>query len=125
MAKKMKWKDVTETFSEKQRHYKDTYLEISEIYGDDIEVSLFSRDKENGDWEIYVSCGIITGISYEEEDKAYERREEMKADIEQAVSEGKIDDGDFVNTFCEKYHIAMPDDLFFDFNFEDLLKLFD
>ena len=37
---KAKWRDVTSTFTESQRYYKDTYLEISEVLDDVIEVSI-------------------------------------------------------------------------------------
>lgn len=36
-----KWKDVTNTFSESQRFYKNLYLEKCEILNDIIEVSYF------------------------------------------------------------------------------------
>ncbi len=36
------WVNVTDTFSESRRHYKNTYLEICEVIGDALEVSLFS-----------------------------------------------------------------------------------
>ena len=35
------WENVTESFSEDERHYKDTYLEINEVYDGIVEVSLF------------------------------------------------------------------------------------
>ena len=38
----MQWRNVTEEFSEDQRHYKNTYLEICEVMGEDLEISLFS-----------------------------------------------------------------------------------
>lgn len=34
--------DKTDYFTEKKRHYKDTYLEISEVLDNTIEASLFS-----------------------------------------------------------------------------------
>lgn len=46
------WEDKTDNFIEKERHYKDTYLEISEVLDNTIEASLFSS--EVGDYEIYV-----------------------------------------------------------------------
>lgn len=38
----MKWIEVTDCFSESQRHYKDKYLIIDEVLDDTVEVSLFS-----------------------------------------------------------------------------------
>ena len=49
----MKWKNVTDTFSEKQRYYKEKYLEIDEVYDDALEVSVFSA--VDGPYEIYFS----------------------------------------------------------------------
>ena len=37
------WVDVTQSFSEMQRHYRDSYLEFDEIIDNTIEVSLFSK----------------------------------------------------------------------------------
>ena len=51
---KMKsWRNVTETFSEKQRHYKDVYLEICWVFDEILEVSLFSSKVDL--YEIYFS----------------------------------------------------------------------
>ena len=36
------WVNVTDSFSESQRHYKNTYLEICEVFDEVVEVSLFS-----------------------------------------------------------------------------------
>lgn len=46
------WEDKIDYFTEKERHYNDTYLEISEVLDNTIEASLFSS--EVGDYEIYV-----------------------------------------------------------------------
>lgn len=35
------WKNVTDSFSEEQRHYKNTYMEICEVFDEAVEVSLF------------------------------------------------------------------------------------
>lgn len=45
------WKNVTDTFSEEQRYYNGKYLEIDEVYNDEVEVSVFSADDEP--YEIY------------------------------------------------------------------------
>ena len=54
------WEDKTDYFTEKERHYKDTYLEISEVLDNTIEASLFSS--EVGDYEIYVCYERMVGI---------------------------------------------------------------
>ena len=45
------WKNVTGFFSEEDRYYKNTYLEISEVYDEKIEVSLFSSEEDQ--WEVF------------------------------------------------------------------------
>lgn len=35
------WVDVTDTFSESRRHYRNTYLEICEVLNEEVEISLF------------------------------------------------------------------------------------
>lgn len=37
------WKNVTNTFSEKRRHYRNTYLEICEAYDEAMEVFIVVR----------------------------------------------------------------------------------
>lgn len=37
------WVNVTDTFSGSQRYYKNTYLEICEVFDEVVEVSLFLR----------------------------------------------------------------------------------
>lgn len=37
------WVNVTDTFTEEQRHYRNTYLEICEVLDDKIEVSFFQE----------------------------------------------------------------------------------
>ena len=67
------WVNVTDSFSESQRHYKNTYLEICEVFDEVVEVSLFSSEKDP--YEIYFSFGIMYGIVYAGEGEAYEKRE--------------------------------------------------
>lgn len=77
----MEWINVTDSFTEKQRHYSNTYLEIDEVYDNVVEVSLFSS--QQGPYEIFISYGILYGIVYVEEDKAYAKREEIKKNWKQ------------------------------------------
>ena len=49
----MEWKNVTEHFTEEERHYNGKYLEIDEVYDDVAEVSLFSSNDDT--YEIYIS----------------------------------------------------------------------
>ena len=106
------WENVTEYFSEKQRHYKDTYLEINEVFDEIVEVSLFSS--KDGIYEIYFSYGKLYGIIYADAEKAYSKREEIKKELEQEYLKHKEPTSEFINTFCEKHKVCMPNDIFFD-----------
>lgn len=72
----MKWENKTETFTEEQRHYRNTYLEICEVYDNTVEVNLFSAVDQL--YEIYVSYGRMYGIVYAEKEEAYLLRERIK-----------------------------------------------
>ncbi len=113
------WVNVTEFFSEKARHYKDTYMEINEVYDEVIEVSLFSSKK--GPYEIYFLYGILYGIIYVDAEKADSKREEIKNELAQEYQNHKQPTSEFINLFCEKHKVCMPNDIFFDasalFNF--------
>jgi hypothetical protein len=106
------WENVTEFFSEEERHYKDTYLEINEVYDETVEVSLFSsKDKI---YEIYFSYGILYGIIYVDEEKAYSKREEVKNELAQEYQKHKEPTSEFVNAFCKKHKVCLPNDILFD-----------
>lgn len=106
------WEDKTDYFTEKERHYKDTYLEISEVLDNTIEASLFSS--EVGDYEIYVCYGKMVGIVYANADEAEALRQQMKKDLEEEYKKNKeIPSSDFVNYFGNKYRLDLPTDLFF------------
>jgi hypothetical protein len=106
------WENVTELFSEDERHYKNTYLEINEVYDGIIEVSLFSS--EEGQYEIYFSCGILYGIIYVDAEKADSKREEVKNELVEEYKKNKEPTSKFVNEFCEKHKVSLPNDIFFD-----------
>jgi len=115
----MKWEDVTDTFSERARHYNGKYLEICEVYDDKVEVSLFSSPDDL--YEIYLSIGIFYGIVYVDKEEATTLRQAMKKEL---VEEYKVDKGpsdNFINTFGEKYKVCLPDDILFNFNLHGLL----
>ncbi len=113
------WKDVTSCFSESQRYYKHTYLEIDEVYDEELEVSLFSS--EEGPYEIYFSYGIMYGIVYADADKAYEVREQMKKDLQEAYDQSKEPSSEYIDWFAKKYDVQLPMDIYFDFNLGDFL----
>lgn len=106
------WVNVTDTFSGSQRYYKNTYLEICEVFDEVVEVSLFSS--EDTPYEIYFSFGIMYGIVYAEKENAYEKREQMKSDLEQESRKNKEPSKDFINSFAKKYDVCLPGDIFFD-----------
>lgn len=105
------WTDVTDTFSEEQRHYKDTYLEIDELYNMDVEISLFSR--QDGPYEICIWYGLMYGIVYAEAEKAVEVRERIKKDIEKVYDGPEDPTEEFILLLEDKYDIQFPDDTLF------------
>jgi len=107
-----KWVNVTETFSKKQRHYKNTYLEICEVYDKVVEVSLFSSEVES--YEIYFSYGIMYGIIYVEKENAVLKYEEVKKELEIEYNQHKEPTKTFINEFAEKHKVCLPNDIFFD-----------
>lgn len=114
------WVNVTDYFSEGQRHYMDTYLEISEVLDDTIETSIFSS--ESGPYEIYFCFGMMHGIVYAEADKAYEIREKMKADLEEEYRKNKKPSTEFIDSFAVKYKVSLPGNIFF--NSEAIFEAF-
>lgn len=120
------WRNVTETFSEDARHYSGTYLEIDEVYDEVVEVSLFTPDDENDPYEIYLSYGILYGIIYaDSEEEAVAKREEVKKVLEEEYQRHKEPTGEFINVFCEKYKVKLPNDVLFNFPMESFMKCFD
>lgn len=107
----LEWVDVTNHFSEENRHWKGRYLEVDEVANDEIECSLFSC--ENDDWEIYFDYGIMYGVCYASADKAREKRSQMMRDIEEEYDRHKMDPSDeFMQSFDEKYHVDVMNALF-------------
>ena len=108
----MEWKNVTEHFTEEERHYNEKYLEIDEVYDDVVEVSLFSSKDDI--YEIYISFGIMCGIIYVEKENAYNLREEIKEVLAKEYRANKKPTDKFIEKFSNKYEISIPNDLFFD-----------
>lgn len=110
---KIIWENKTDEFTEQQRHYKDKYLEICNVYNDEVEVNLYSSCD---DYEIYINYGIMFGISYVSKANAYQRFEEIKKDIEKEIQKHGSEPSDkFIDEFCKKYDVVIPDDIFMDF----------
>ena len=108
----MKWEDKTESFTEEQRHYRSTYLEICEVYDNAVEVSLFSVvDKP---YEIYVSYGSMYGIVYADKQESGQIHEQIKEELEKEYQTHEEPTDEFINAFAEKYNLCMPMDMFFD-----------
>lgn len=106
------WVNVTDTFSELRRHYKNTYLEICEVLDETVEISLFSSVADK--YEIYFTFGIMYGIVYVEKENAYEKREQMKSDLEKEYCKNKEPSDGFIDNFTKKYDVCLPSDIFFD-----------
>ena len=107
------WNNVTGTFSDKQRHYKNMYLEICEVYDEILEVSLFSSIADS--YEIYFSYGKFYGIIYVEKENAVEKYETVKNELELEYRQHKNPTATFINEFAEKNSVSLPNDVFFDF----------
>ncbi|NLB20368.1 MAG: hypothetical protein GX829_05995 [Clostridium sp.] len=106
------WKNMIDFFSEDERYYKNTYLEINEVYDEQIEVSLFSSRDEP--YEIYFSYGIFYGIIYVDGKKAHSKREEVKSELVKEHHKHKEPTDEFINEFCKKHEVCMPNDILFD-----------
>ena len=112
---KMKsWNNVTETFSDEQRHYINMYLETCEVFDEIVEVSLFSSAIDS--YEIYFSYGIFYGIIYAEKENAVEKYETIKKELELEYRKHKKPTSAFINEFAEKHSVSMPNDILFNFN---------
>lgn len=118
------WQDVTDNFSEERRYYSGTYLEIDEVYGDELEVSVFSP-VEAERFEIYFSYGYFYGIVYADEDNVYEIRDQMKKDLQKAYDQTKEPEDKFVDWFVKKYHVELPNDAIINFDISELAKIWD
>lgn len=77
-----------------------------------MEISLFSAVDQP--YEIYFSFGIMYGIVYSDKENAYDRREQMKLEIEQEYRKNKEPSSEFINSFVKKYDVCLPSDVLFD-----------
>ncbi|HOF27065.1 MAG TPA: hypothetical protein P5064_02850 [Clostridia bacterium] len=107
-----KWENVTDFFTEKQRHYSNTYMEINEVYDDAVEVSLFSS--KDGMYEIYFSYDRFYGIIYVEAENAESKREEIKIELAREYEKHKQVTNEFIRSFVKKHKVCLPNDIFFD-----------
>lgn len=110
----MEWKDVTNYFTEEQRHYKNTYLEIDYVGNDKIELGLYSSTDSL--YEIYVSFGFMCGIVYVKKEEANKIFYEIKNKMEEEYVKNKEPSDEFISEFDRKYGLSLPNDLFFDMN---------
>jgi len=106
-----RWNDVTDFFTEEERHYNNTYMEINEVYDDIVEVSLFSS--KEGNYEIYLSYGRFYGIVYVKKEEAYSKREEIKVELAQDYDKYKEPSSQFINSFSVKHKVCLPNDVLF------------
>ena len=105
------WKNVTDSFTEPQRHWKGRYLELCEVAENEIELSLFSCPY--ADWEVYVSYGRMYGVSYTPADNAAAHRNAMKTEIEAEYKvNGLCPSNEFINAFAEKYQLDIMNAIF-------------
>ncbi len=126
----MPWKEVTDTFSEKQRHYKDTYLEIDQVYFNKkdepvCEVSIFSS--KTSPYEIYLTYGKLYGIIYTDEKRGYDLQKEIMSVFEEEYKKNnsKEPSKKFIDEFRKKYHVEIAMDTFFDADMTKMAEAFD
>lgn len=103
------WKNVTDTFSEKQRHYRNTYLEICEVMDDAIEISVFRAQEQS---EIYVSFGKMYGITYANNENVEQVYRQMKNELKEEYLKNKEPSDDFIDSFAKKYKLQIENSLF-------------
>jgi len=107
------WNNVTGEFSDKQRRYKNMYLEICEVYDKALELSLFSSAVDP--YEIYFSYGNFYGIIYLDKESAVKKYETVKKELELEYRQNNDPTETFINEFAEKHGVSLPNDIFFDF----------
>lgn len=124
---KLEWEDMIDTYSESDRHYNGVYLECDEVYGGKkgtMEVAYYSSDTKRH--EIYINFGIMYGIIYTNAADEEALRKSIRADLEKEyLKSNKKPSGPFINSFCEKYQVDIPQDIFFNFSLEDILDKLD
>ena len=119
MEQNIKWKDVTKTFEEERRYYRNTYLEKCEILSDDIEVSKFIALSDNEKDEIYVNFDILNGVTYVRKNETDTRYRQIKREIKAEYLKNKKPSEDFVNSFAKKYDLDIFNNVF---NCDDMFK---
>jgi hypothetical protein len=62
----------------------------------------------------YFSYGRLYGIIYVDVEKADSKREEVKNELVQEYKKNKEPTSEFVNEFCKKHKVSLPNDIFFD-----------
>lgn len=107
----MKWKDVTNNFSEEARHYNGKYLEIDYVLDGWVEASLFSSDTMP--YEIYFSYGVMYGIIYTTKENGLSLLEEVKEVLREDYINNKEPSDKFIEDFCNKYKVCIPSDVLF------------
>ena len=108
------WKDITNYFSEKQRHYNGKYLVVDYLLDEEIEIQLYEVEEDGFDYEyeIFVNSNPFYGSTYPDTDP-YEMLEAMKKDIyEESFKKNKYSKK-FINAFAKKYDLGIAADSYF------------
>lgn len=100
------WTDITDTFSEKSRHYNNTYLRQCIIAnGEMVELTIF-EDVEGEADKIFAKYAQMYGVIHINREKTDETFDNAKRDIEEEISKNGDDpDEDFINDFAQKYEL--------------------
>lgn len=120
---KKEWRDITNNYSEKSRHYNGKYLEKSLLLDEEMEIQLY-KVIESGfdyDYEIFVNHEKFYGSTYP--DDPYTTYEKMKDDLYNESFKKNRYSKKFINEFIEKYKIGIASDSFFS-GFDKMLEAF-
>ena len=116
------WISRIDYFSLEDRHYKDSFLEICEVYDDKVEVDLFSREDPN-DWEIYIIFGYMTGLVKTSKDKEAKKREEIKKALIEEYKKNESPSDEFVKKFEKEFNFEWQEP--FDDSVDPFAALYD
>ena len=111
------WKEITDYFSEKRRHYNGKYMLVDYLLDDNIEVQLYkSEDDDDPEmkYEIFFIAPHFYGSTYPDTEP-YKIVEAMKEDLYKESLKKKPFSDKFIGMFCKKYSIEIPFDAFFNF----------
>lgn len=119
---KKEWKEITNNYSERQRHFNGKYLLVSYLLDGEIdggvEVQLYEVEEDGFDYqyEIFVNSEPFYGSTYPESNP-YEFMEEMKKVIYEESFKKNRYSKKFINAFAKRFDLGVAADSFFSTGF--------